>query len=114
MGEVNAEPEAAARAIEDLTAIEVDPAKCERLYKAALIQSKSGVSYRMFAKCSRPERWILSTTDVTSTLMANPRRNGELGASLSRLPNGSTRSLRLSKGHQRRRRRGPGRLGARL
>ena len=50
MGEVNAEPEAAARAIEDLTAIEVDPAKCERLYKAALIQSKSGVSYRMLAK----------------------------------------------------------------
>ncbi len=43
MGEVNAEPEAAARAIEDLTAIEVDPDKCERLYKAALIQSKSGV-----------------------------------------------------------------------
>jgi hypothetical protein len=50
MGEVNAEPEAAARAIEDLTAIEVDPAKCDRLYKAALIQSKSGVSYRMLAK----------------------------------------------------------------
>ena len=50
MGEVNAEPEAAARAIEDLTAIEVDPDKCERLYKAALVQSKSGVSYRMLAK----------------------------------------------------------------
>jgi hypothetical protein len=49
MGEVNAEPEAAARAIEDLTAIEVDPDKCERLYKAALIQSKSGV-YRMLSK----------------------------------------------------------------
>ena len=30
--------------------MEVDPAKCERLYKAALIQSSSGVTYRMLAK----------------------------------------------------------------
>lgn len=50
MGEVNATPEAAARVIEDLTAMEVDPAKGERLYKAALIQSNKGVAYRMLAK----------------------------------------------------------------
>ena len=50
MGEVDTAPEVAAKAIEDLTALEVDPAKCERLYKAALIQSSSGVTYRMLAK----------------------------------------------------------------
>lgn len=50
MGEVDTAPEVAAKAIEDLTALEVDPGKCERLYKAALIQSSSGVTYRMLAK----------------------------------------------------------------
>ncbi|MGQ0811969.1 MAG: hypothetical protein ACT4OO_12200 [Nitrospiraceae bacterium] len=50
MGEVDSAPETAARVIEDLTAMEVDPDKGERLYKAALIQSNSGVSYRMLAK----------------------------------------------------------------
>jgi hypothetical protein len=49
MGEVDTAPEVAAKAIEDLTALEVDPAKCERLYKAALVQSSSGVTYRMLA-----------------------------------------------------------------
>ena len=50
MGEIDTAPEVAAKAIEDLTALEVDPGKCERLYKAALIQSSSGVTYRMLAK----------------------------------------------------------------
>ena len=50
MGEVDTAPEVAAKAIEDLTALEVDPGKCERLYKAALVQSSSGVTYRMLAK----------------------------------------------------------------
>ncbi|HKW86747.1 MAG TPA: hypothetical protein VJM82_06735, partial [Nitrospiraceae bacterium] len=50
MGEVNPTPEAAARVIEDLTAMEVDPDKGERLYKAALIRSNKGVAYRMLAK----------------------------------------------------------------
>jgi hypothetical protein len=50
MGEVSPAPEGAARVIEDLTAMEVDPAKGERLYKAALIQSNKGVAYRMLAK----------------------------------------------------------------
>ncbi len=50
MGEVNASPEAATRVIEDLTAMEVDPEKGERLHKAALIQSNSGVAYRMLSK----------------------------------------------------------------
>ena len=50
MGEVDTAPEVAAKVIEDLTALEVDPDKCERLYKAALVQSNSGVTYRMLAK----------------------------------------------------------------
>ena len=50
MGEIDTAPEVAAKTIEDLTALEVDPGKCERLYKAALIQSSSGVTYRMLAK----------------------------------------------------------------
>ena len=50
MGEVDTAPEVAAKVIEDLTALEVDPAKGERLYKAALVQSNSGTIYRMLAK----------------------------------------------------------------
>lgn len=50
MGEVNAGPEVAARVVEDLTAMEVDADKGERLYKAALVQTNRGTSYRMLAK----------------------------------------------------------------
>jgi hypothetical protein len=50
MGEVDTAPEGAAKAVEDLTALEVNQDKGERLYKAALIQSSSGVTYRMLAK----------------------------------------------------------------
>ena len=50
MGEVETAPDVAAKVIEDLTSLEVDPTKCERLYKAALVQSSSGVTYRMLAK----------------------------------------------------------------
>ena len=50
MGEVSAEPEVAARAVEDLTKMDVDPAKGERLFKAALIRSNKGSVYRQLAK----------------------------------------------------------------
>lgn len=53
MGEVDAAPEVAAKVIEDLTALEVDPDKGERLYKAALVQSQSGTTYRMLAKVAK-------------------------------------------------------------
>ncbi len=53
MGEVDTAPEVAAKVIEDLTALEVDPAKCERLFKAALVQSQSGTTYRMLAKVAQ-------------------------------------------------------------
>src|SRR2546428_7133691 len=50
MGEVNTAPEVAAKAVEDLTAMEVDPEKGERLFKAAIIQSNKGATYRMLSK----------------------------------------------------------------
>ena len=50
MGEVDIAPEGAAKVIEDLTALEVDQDTGERLYKAALVQSNSGVIFRMLAK----------------------------------------------------------------
>lgn len=53
MGEVDTAPEVAAKVIEDLTALEVDQEKGERLYKAALVQSQSGTTYRMLAKVTK-------------------------------------------------------------
>ena len=50
MGEASPTPETTARVIQDLTSMEVDPDKGERLYKAALISSDKGVAYRMLAK----------------------------------------------------------------
>ena len=50
MEEVDTASEVAAKVIEDPTALEVDPNKHERLYKAALVQASSGVTYRMLAK----------------------------------------------------------------
>ncbi len=50
MGEASPAPEVAARAVEDITKLDVDPEKGERLYKAALIQSNKGSIYRMLAK----------------------------------------------------------------
>lgn len=50
MGEVSTEPEVAAKAVEDLTKMDVDPAKGERLFKAALIRSNKGSVYRLLSK----------------------------------------------------------------
>ncbi len=50
MGEVNAAPDVAAKVMEDLTALEVDSQKGERLFKAAIVQTKQGTTYRMLAK----------------------------------------------------------------
>ena len=50
MGEASPSPEVANRVIEDLTAMEVDPDKGERLFRAALIKTNSGVFYRMLSK----------------------------------------------------------------
>lgn len=56
MGEASPAPETAARAIEDLTSLEVDTAKGERLYKAALVRSKAGTTYRVLSKSMKDGR----------------------------------------------------------
>ena len=50
MGEVSPAPEAVAKTVQDLTAMEVDPDKGERLYKAALVHTNKGVCYRLLSK----------------------------------------------------------------
>jgi hypothetical protein len=48
MGEVNPEP--TTRLVQDVTAINVDPALGERLYKAAVIQTRQGTTVRVLSK----------------------------------------------------------------
>jgi hypothetical protein len=48
MGEVNSET--TARVVQDVTAINVDAAMGERLFKAAIVQSKQGTTVRMLSK----------------------------------------------------------------
>ena len=65
MGEVDTSPEVAAKAVEDQTAIAVDPEKGERLYKAALIRSDKGTTYA--AKISKSEArvdWTRPASEV--------------------------------------------------
>jgi len=50
MGEVDAAPAAPAPPMPDLTALEVDPAQGERFYKAAVVHSKQGTTYRLVSK----------------------------------------------------------------
>ena len=49
MGEVDSGPAVPAKPMPDLTALEVDPAKGERFFKAVVIHSKQGTTYRMVA-----------------------------------------------------------------
>ncbi len=49
MGEVDTNAAPPPPAI-DLTAVEVDPSKGERFYKAVIVHSKQGTTYRMVAK----------------------------------------------------------------
>jgi len=72
MGEVSAEPEVAARAVEDLTKMDVDPAKGERLYKAALVQSNKGSVYRQLAKISSMGKLDLVRYGCTLDADGNP------------------------------------------
>jgi hypothetical protein len=48
MGEVNPEP--TTRLVQDVTAINVDPALGERLYKAAVVQTRQGTTVRVLSK----------------------------------------------------------------
>jgi hypothetical protein len=86
MGEASPEPEVAARAVEDLTKMDVDPAKGERLYKAALIQSNKGSVYRMLAKSLKDGRLDLVHYGCTLDADGNPSTKWSIRRILEQKP----------------------------
>ena len=86
MGEVSPAPEVAARAIEDITKLDVDPAKGERLYKAALIQSNKGSIYRMLAKTSHEGKLDLVHYGCTLDEHGNPATKWSIRRILEQRP----------------------------
>ena len=75
MGEVESGPAAPAKPMPDLTVLEVDPAKGERFFKAALIHSKQGTTYRMVAKVLSDGR--LDLVHFVCDLSADGTMNGK-------------------------------------
>ncbi len=75
MGEVDSEPAAPAKPMPDLTVLEVDPAKGERFFKAVLIHSKQGTTYRMVAKALPDGR--LDLVHFICDLSADGTMNGK-------------------------------------
>jgi hypothetical protein len=86
MGEASPTPEVAARAIEDLTKMEVDPAKGEKLYKAALLHSNKGATYRMLAKSSKDGRLDLVHYGCTLDEEGNPSTKWSIRRILEQKP----------------------------
>jgi hypothetical protein len=86
MGEASPTPEVAARAVEDLTKVDVDPAKGERLYKAALIQSNKGATYRMLAKSLQDGRLDLVHYGCTLDPEGNPTAKWSIRRILEQKP----------------------------
>lgn len=75
MGEVDSGPSAPAEPMPDMTVLEVDPAKGERFFKAALIHSKQGTTYRMVAKALADGR--LDLVHFVCDLSADGTMNGK-------------------------------------
>ena len=75
MGEVDSGPAAPAKPMPDLTALEVDPAKGERFFKAVVIHSKQGTTYRMVAKAMADGR--LDLVHFVCDLSADGTMNGK-------------------------------------
>jgi hypothetical protein len=86
MGEASPTPEVAARAVEDLTKVDVDPTKGERLYKAALIQSNKGATYRMLAKSLQDGRLDLVHYGCTLDQEGNPTAKWSIRRILEQKP----------------------------
>lgn len=86
MGEVNPAPEVAARAVDDLTAMEVDPEKGERLYKAAFIHSNSGTAYRMLSKTLKTGKVDLVHYGCTLDEEGNPTTKWSIRRILEQAP----------------------------
>jgi hypothetical protein len=75
MGEVDAGPAAPAKPMPDLTALEVDPSKGEKFFKAVLVHSKQGTTYRMVAKAMADGR--LDLVHFVCDLSADGTMNGK-------------------------------------
>ena len=75
MGEADSGPAAPAKPMPDLTALEVDPAKGERFFKAVLIHSKQGTTYRMVSKSLTDGR--LDLVHFVCDLSADGTMNGK-------------------------------------
>lgn len=93
MGEVNPAPEVAAKAVADLTAIEVDPAQGERLYKAAVIASTSGTTYRMLAKALKTGKLDLVHYGCTLDAQGKPTTKWAIRRILEQSPERFDREL---------------------
>jgi adenylosuccinate lyase len=97
MGEVSTTPDVAARAIEDLTKMEVDPAKGERLYKAAVVHSNKGATYRMLAKSLKDGRVDLVHYGCTLDDDGNPATKWSIRRILEQKPERFDRELETIK-----------------
>ena len=97
MGEVDTAPEVAAKVIEDLTALEVDPDKGERLFKAALVQSQSGTTYRMLAKVAKTGKVDLVHYCCELDVDGKPTTKWKIRRILEQAPERFTKSSRPSR-----------------
>ena len=97
MGEASPTPDVAARAIEDLTKMEVDPAKGERLYKAAVVHSNKGATYRMLAKSLKDGRVDLVHYGCTLDDDGNPATKWSIRRILEQKPERFDRELETIK-----------------
>ena len=77
MGEVDSAPAAPAPPMPDWNALEVDPAKGERIHKAAFLHSKEGTTHRLVAKILPDGR--LNLVRFACNLGADGTMNGKLG-----------------------------------
>jgi hypothetical protein len=97
MGEASPEPEVAARAVEDLTKMDVDPAKGERLYKAALVHSDKGATYRMLAKSLKDGRLDLVHYGCMLDEQGNPTTKWSIRRILEQKPERFDREIETIK-----------------
>ena len=97
MGEASPAPEVAARAVEDLTKMDVDPAKGERLYKAALLQSNKGAIYRLLAKSMQDGRLDLVHYGCTVDEAGNPTTKWSIRRILEQKPERFDREIETIK-----------------
>jgi hypothetical protein len=87
----------AARAIEDLTKMEVDPAKGERLYKAAVVHSDKGATYRMLSKSHQDGKLDLVHYGCTLDEDGNPATKWSIRRILEQRPERFDRELETIK-----------------